>query len=373
MKKIHTLQNFDWQLTGSHYLIRMEFQRLGFEELQERPNLVRIIESAHRAPSSHNTQPWLFHIYVASSDYSTVDSENNVLIDVFADGGRWLKVADYSGRELLVSCGCALENLLIAAEAEGFSVDCKFESIEHITDEWMLVAQVHMHYQSDNKSAIEDHHVDGLYKSIKLRVTFRGEFSDRLIPLDVKMEIMVAAESEACRLVFVENDLKKKLSDMIYDSNDVQWNDPKFRSELASWIKPFSSGEGLRIGPDCANCFTQVAFKNLSILGNFIGSRDRDLALSAPALGILFVNKSDNKDWVYAGQSLQRALLVASKHDLFASYFNQPIQVSKSFEVEQALGITDATACVMFRLGYADNPDKVRCFPSARRLLFDIV
>ncbi|MBA3874573.1 MAG: nitroreductase, partial [Anaerolineae bacterium] len=54
------------------------------------------------APSLHNTQPWKFTVH---------DNE----IRVLADRTRQLQVADPDARELYISLGCALENLLTAA------------------------------------------------------------------------------------------------------------------------------------------------------------------------------------------------------------------------------------------------------------------
>jgi len=62
-----------------------------------------LLRYAILAPSSHNTQPWKF-------------SHGEDEIQVFIDRTRWLKVADADQRELHISVGCALENLLIAAE-----------------------------------------------------------------------------------------------------------------------------------------------------------------------------------------------------------------------------------------------------------------
>ena len=65
-----------------------------------------LVRYAVLAPSSHNTQPWKFRI---SADR----------LDLFMDQERWLKVADDDQRELHISIGCALENLLVAAEHFG--------------------------------------------------------------------------------------------------------------------------------------------------------------------------------------------------------------------------------------------------------------
>ena len=56
-----------------------------------------LIEQAVRAPSSHNTQPWLFR-----------DREGAV--EVHADRSRALPVNDPHDRELHISCGAALFN-----------------------------------------------------------------------------------------------------------------------------------------------------------------------------------------------------------------------------------------------------------------------
>ena len=53
------------------------------------------VAEAIRAPSSHNTQPWLFRI---AGDH----------LGVMADRSRALPVADPQDRELVISCGAAI-------------------------------------------------------------------------------------------------------------------------------------------------------------------------------------------------------------------------------------------------------------------------
>ena len=67
-----------------------------------------LVRYAILAPSSHNTEPWLFRV-------------PDDRIDVRLDFSRWLKVADDDQRELHISVGCALENLLVAAEHFGLA------------------------------------------------------------------------------------------------------------------------------------------------------------------------------------------------------------------------------------------------------------
>lgn len=52
-----------------------------------------LLKYAILAPSSHNTQPWIFRIV------------NNNSIEVYADRTRALPVVDPEDRELTISCG----------------------------------------------------------------------------------------------------------------------------------------------------------------------------------------------------------------------------------------------------------------------------
>ena len=62
----------------------------------------RLLEAAVQAPSSHNTQPWLFRV-------------EDGAVHLLADRTRALPVNDPDDRELTISCGCALLNLRVAA------------------------------------------------------------------------------------------------------------------------------------------------------------------------------------------------------------------------------------------------------------------
>lgn len=64
------------------------------------------------APSSHNTEPWKFRL-------------RGDRVDVLLDFSRWLKVADDDQRELHISVGCALENLLISLLAAAHGIWCQ--------------------------------------------------------------------------------------------------------------------------------------------------------------------------------------------------------------------------------------------------------
>jgi nitroreductase len=77
-----------------------------------------LLQYAVLAPSSKNTQPWRFSI-------------GKKTVGVYADLTRWQPVADRGRRELYISLGCALENLLVAGEQFGFSHEVSYFPAVH--------------------------------------------------------------------------------------------------------------------------------------------------------------------------------------------------------------------------------------------------
>jgi len=75
----------------------------------------RILLAATFAASSHNTQPWRFRV-------------GDGVIDILTDTGRGMGAADPSGRELLMSLGCAVENAVIAAADLSAPVEFEYAS-----------------------------------------------------------------------------------------------------------------------------------------------------------------------------------------------------------------------------------------------------
>ena len=86
-------------------------------------SLLKILKYAAMAPSGHNTQPWIF-------------KTGNESISILPDFTRALPVVDRDNHALYISLGCALENLIIAANEFGFQTETEFSGDErqpHIT------------------------------------------------------------------------------------------------------------------------------------------------------------------------------------------------------------------------------------------------
>ncbi|HZD60691.1 MAG TPA: twin-arginine translocation signal domain-containing protein [Anaerolineae bacterium] len=71
---------------------------------------LNMVRAAILASNPHNTQAWLFHV-------------TGNQIDLYVNKKRHHGAADPLMREMYIGAGCALENMLLAARAEGYTAD----------------------------------------------------------------------------------------------------------------------------------------------------------------------------------------------------------------------------------------------------------
>ncbi len=89
----------------------MNIETMPQKTIQIDADTYKILQYASLAPSGHNTQPWF--VKMISSTQWIVGS----------DKARWLSEVDASNREVLLSLGAFIENLVQAANAFGYSVE----------------------------------------------------------------------------------------------------------------------------------------------------------------------------------------------------------------------------------------------------------
>jgi hypothetical protein len=290
----------------------------------------KLIRSAVLAPSSHNTQPWRFLLSASA-------------IDLRADRTRALPVNDPDGRELAISCGCALMNLRAAAAGEGIHLHVQLLPDSQDPD-WLARAFLTPELAP---SAAES----GLAAFIERRRTHRQRFAPRAVDQQAVDDLVAAANAEGASLLpILTGAARRKAAELVAEGDAAQWADPGWRSELADWMRSGRSGDGLTV-PALATALARLTVRSFN-LGGVLGRRDREIAKSSPLLAVLATPDDRPHDWLAAGQALQRLLLVASRHGIQASYLNQPIQVAPLRPRLQSLAGGGAPQ-IFLRLGYA--------------------
>lgn len=307
--------------------------------------LERILTRASRAPSSHNTQPWLFRVETGS-------------VELLADRTRALPANDPEDRELTISCGCALMSLRIAAAAEGLG--CEVEHLPGDGDEDLL-ARLRLGGPADPALA-------ALAPVIDLRQTHRVRFEKREVAGGHVDALCAAAAAEGARLVPLQGETTRAgAAALVAEGDAAQWGDPRWRRELAQWMHPRRSGDGLTL-PWLAIPVAQLVVRSFD-MGGGVAANDADLAEGSPLLAVLTTPGDTPRDWLRAGEALQRVLLEGVRAGLQASYLNQPVQVAALRPRLADLTGTRDMPQILLRMGYTDE----RLKPSPRRPVGDMV
>jgi hypothetical protein len=306
------------------------------------------------APSSHNTQPWRFII-------------NGDELLVCADRTRSLANIDPFDRELIISCGAALFNLRVALAY--FEVPVEITTFPQSSDP-DIVARVVFPSSGPTLESLAK-----LFSAITKRTTNRGPFSDQDVPAAIVERLKSAAASEGVDVRFAQGlGERERLASLIAKADRCQFNDPRFRRELASWIHPSrrddgmpAASQGLRVLTDAATPIIAMAIRTFD-LGNGVAAAHEQLARGSPLMITLSTPTDNNEGWLDAGFGLQRLLLVAADAGYSASYLNQPIEVPDlRTELAKKLSI-DGYPQLLLRMGRAQSVSH-----SPRRSISDVL
>lgn len=305
-----------------------------------------MIGRAVLAPSSHNTQPWFFRL-----------SESAV--DLCADRTRALPANDPEDRELAISCGCALMNLRAAAASAGLHVQVRLLPKPEEPD---LLARISLSEQSGVPADDAQ-----LADFIEMRRTYRKRFAPREVSASDRDQLIKATRQEGAHLVpLLTEEVRQKTAALVAEGDAIQWANPSWRRELAAWMHPRRQGDGLTM-PALAVPVAQLVVRTFD-MGGGVGAKDRQLAEASPLLAVLSTESDHPRDWLLAGQALQRTLLIGCRHGLQASYLNQPVQVGSLRPKLQDL-VGAGFPQILLRIGYPLE----EMSPAPRRALDDVI
>lgn len=290
--------------------------------------LKAMVGKAISAPSSHNTQPWRFRASASA-------------IDLWADRTRGLPVNDPCDRELTISCGAALLSLRVAAASAGVATETHLlpdgTGSDHLARAKLL-------------GGTPDAGLASLAESLMRRRTWRKAFEDRPVAEDAMQAVCQAVAVEGASLVSLDAAQRQRAAEWVAEGDRQQWDDPRWRRELAMWMHPGREGDGLTV-PALARPIAQAVVRTFD-MGNGVAAKDQQLATGSPWLTVLTTVEDDAAAWLRAGQALQRALLVGCRSGLQASYLNQPIQVAALRAPLQSLLGTTGHPQLLLRWGY---------------------
>jgi hypothetical protein len=292
------------------------------------------------APSSHNSQPWLFEIQADS-------------VHVVADRTRALPVVDPHDRELTISVAAAAATLAAALRGMGWATGVHWLPDPADPD---LVARVTPRQRTTPDPVDRER-----FAAITARCTNRGPFHDEPVPAGLLELLALDAAAEGAHVGFVEGADRLVVADLVAQADLLQMDDRRFRRELAAWTAANRShrldglrGYGLGVG-DFASNFGPLVIRTFD-LGRGQAARDADLAEGSPALALIATPGDEPRDWATAGAALVPSLLRLTHDGFAASFLNQPIEVSPLREELARLSGIDGVPQLLLRLGRPQRP-----------------
>ncbi len=300
------------------------------------PRMRELVRLATLAASSHNTQPWKFCL-----------SQDTVTI--LPDLSRRCPVVDPVDAHLFKSLGCAVENLVHAAGAEGYSAEV---SVEESTGAITV--------RLERSAALR---ASELFPPIAVRQCTRTAYEGGSLPLQHLDRLARAGEGHGCRTIVLTSrtDMETTL-EYVNRGNHAQLSDPAFRKELISWIR-FNPGAALRAGDGLAgrtsgqpSLPTWLARLIMGFVLTPKNQADTDAMhiRSSSAIAVFVTTRDDKAAWVEAGRAYERFALQATALEIRNAFINQPIEVcALRPQFESWLGLRGEKAMLLVRIGRA--------------------
>jgi hypothetical protein len=299
------------------------------------PDLSELIRLGSLAASSHNTQPWKFEA-------------TETTIRVIPDFSRRCPVVDPDDAHLYKSLGCAAENIVHAATAQGRRADVEFDPNGDA---------VVIELTADPECRITD-----LAEAIVRRQCTKTAYDGGSLD-DAQLAVLEqAGTGNGVRtLVFTDDDSKRTITDFVNRGNRAQLSDPHWRRELFDWIRPndraaVESGDGLAgrtSGQPSLPGWLAPLVVRLVVKPKSQVKTDTSNIESSAGVAV-FVSDGDHRAaWVETGRCYERFALQATVMGVRNAFVNQPIEVASiRTDFERWLGLGEGErAQLMVRIG----------------------
>jgi hypothetical protein len=292
-----------------------------------------LVRAATLAANGHNAQPWKFAI-------------RDGAIEIHPDAARRLAVVDPHDRELWISLGCALENLLTAARAAGYTPEVAYPASED-------VVRVQLHTDAPQ--------IDPAFEAIPRRQNVRSDYDGQPVPTaDLDMLQALPLEPEIDIHLITGQPRIETLVEVIHAGTLAQYGSDPFIDELVDWLR-FNKREAL----DHLDGLFTGATGNPQVprwVGKLFVTRmnpqdqaDADSAKMRSASGaVVIASRSDDKvAWVRTGQVYERLALALTTREIHSAFLNQPVEVAEvRAQLQTALGSGAALPQLLLRFGY---------------------
>lgn len=281
-----------------------------------------LVRYATLAPSSHNTQCWQFKI-----------EEQAILI--LPDFTRRCPAVDPDDHHLFVSLGCATENLMQAALANGLHAEIQpydQANVDNQTNDDKATNAISIALEPTKVIA------SPLFQAITQRQCTRGLYDGVALTNEELNLLEIAGTGDGVHiLLHTEKQAMENILAYVLEANSAQMQNNAFVAELKSWIR-FSSEEAIRTGDGLYTAtsgnqslprwFASPMF-DLFFNSNSENHRYVSQIRSSAGIAIFVSDMNDRAHWLEVGRCYERFALQATALGIRNAFLNQPVEVAK--------------------------------------------
>lgn len=305
-----------------------------------------VLQYAILAPSTHNTQPWLFKIKKSECE-------------IYYNPKLILPEADVKMRDLYISMGCCLENLILVATY--FSI---FESILYgpFTKKEQVATVRFKKYGGNKNNQYRE-----VISAITKRINARGIFYPDPVPMKLQSAIFSKVENyliEGINIHWITDKSKIiKLASLTADGLKIAYLRPSFRKEMSQWMhnnltKRKEGIPGYALKMPLLISFILPKLVRWFNIGNFLAQKNY-LSLSSAPLITIITSKDENPNaWLKIGRLAERLMLEFQNVGWQTSIFVAAIEMGNLSKQVQSILAIDSKPQFLFAVGKIDKLHK---------------
>jgi nitroreductase len=304
------------------------------------------VAAAVRAPSMHNSQPWLLRLCDGG-------------IEILADPRRRLAVADQNGWAVRIAVGAAVFNSRLALAAAGTPAEVRLRP-DHT--EPGLLARLTPGPPRPGTYAETD-----LFAAIPRRYSNRRPFWPDPVPREARSRLIEAARAENGWLdLLVGMTALRGFAELAQSADRVLRRDSRYQSEMSTWTHADAADDGVPVTAGAPVAAPQDLLPQRTF-SERVRAPGRDFE-PEPLVAILGTAGDRPTDQLIAGQVLQRVLLTATDIGLACSMISQPIEVPAARDQLRRSLRRSRMPQMALRIGYGE-PGR----PTARRPMDQVI
>jgi nitroreductase len=313
--------------------------------------LEQALRLACRAPSLHNSQPWRWVV-------------EDAVLRLYADPDRITRSTDSTGREVIISCGAALDHLRVAMAAAGWSAHIDrypnpnnlrhLASIDFTPLPLVTTAQ------------------RGRADAMLRRRTDRLPFAAPALWESFEPALRAAFNNSGAMLIVLSDDVRPQLAEASRLTESLRQYDASYHAELQWWTTPLWVSQGV---PPAA-LPTETESARVDVGRRFPirehGDRRADLIQDRSKILVISTPEDTRRDALGAGEALSALLLECTMVGMATCTLTHMTEVQPSRDIICGLIDDEGMPQVLVRAGMVPALEAPPP-PTPRRPLTDVV